>query len=40
MYFLSLYIEKKDEKNQVSFGFMSIKFGFFCRMSAEVWSFF
>ena len=40
MYFLSLYIEKKDEKNQISFCFVSIKFGFFGRMSAEVWSVF
>jgi len=40
VYFLSLYIEKKDEKNQVSFDFMSIKFGFLGWMSAEVLSFF
>ena len=38
-FFISLY-KKKDEKNQISFGFMSIKFGFFGWMSAEVLSFF
>ena len=38
-FFISLY-RKKDEKNQISFGFMSIEFGFFGWMSAEVLSFF